>query len=184
MSNCSRCRVGSCRSLADQQVTLFFTKPNTLLIQHSLWMPALFHKEEGKWTCNSYGENHKDGHNIVQFDRQLLPVVGVRGEPQVEGELLVLSPDNTDISHFLQPATSQAVLSIARPTQSVNNGVTYTEKQRCYPSTVEGPVVTLCTASLTFSKSTFWSHSVCMCFCGSENKQLLFPYTALTDWFL
>ena len=28
-------------------------------------------------------------------------------------------------------------------------------------------------------------HTVCLCvLCGSENKQRLFPYTALTDWFL
>jgi hypothetical protein len=38
----------------------------------------------------------------------------VRGEPQVEGELQVLSPDNADISHLMQPATAQAELSIAR----------------------------------------------------------------------
>ena len=32
--------------------------------------------------------------------------------------------------------------------------------------------------------STFCPHSLFMCFlCGSENKQRLFPYTALTDWF-
>jgi hypothetical protein len=29
------------------------------------------------------------------------------------------------------------------------------------------------------------AHTVCLCpLCGSENKQRLFPYTALTDWFL
>jgi len=29
------------------------------------------------------------------------------------------------------------------------------------------------------------AHTVYLCvLCGSENKQLLFPYTALTDWFL
>ena len=56
------------------------------------------------------------------------------------------------------------------------------------------PVVTICTAQwsiyvqhsfhygystagLTFSNSTFCPHS------GFENKQPLFPYTALTDWF-
>ena len=28
-------------------------------------------------------------------------------------------------------------------------------------------------------------HTVCLCgLCGSENKQRLFPYTALTDWFV
>jgi len=31
--------------------------------------------------------------------------------------------------------------------------------------------------------STFCPHSVFMCFCRYENKQRLFPYTALTDWF-
>jgi hypothetical protein len=29
------------------------------------------------------------------------------------------------------------------------------------------------------------AHTVYLCvFCGTENKQRLFPYTALTDWFL
>ena len=29
------------------------------------------------------------------------------------------------------------------------------------------------------------THTVCLCvLCGSQNKQRLFPYTALTDWFL
>jgi len=29
------------------------------------------------------------------------------------------------------------------------------------------------------------AHTVCLCvLCGSENKQRLFPYTTLTDWFL
>ena len=29
------------------------------------------------------------------------------------------------------------------------------------------------------------AHTVYLCvLCGFENKQLLFPYTALTDWFL
>jgi hypothetical protein len=37
--------------------------------------------------------------------------------------------------------------------------------------------------SLTFTNSTFCPHSVFV-LCGSENKQPLFPYTALTDWFL
>jgi len=44
------------------------------------------------------------------------------------------------------------------------------------------PVVTICTASLTFNNSTFCPHSLFMC--GSENKQPLFPYTTLTDWFV
>jgi hypothetical protein len=58
-------------------------------------------------------------------------------------------------------------------------------------------MVTLCTTSLTFSNSTFCpppththththTHTplyLCV-LCGSQNKQRLFPYTALTDWFL
>jgi len=39
--------------------------------------------------------------------------------------------------------------------------------------------------SLTFNNSTPCPHSVFTCFlCGSENKQRLFPDTALTNWFL
>ena len=33
----------------------------------------------------------------------------------------------------------------------------------------------------TFTKSAFCPQSV---LCGSQNKQRLFPYTALTDWFV
>ena len=49
--------------------------------------------------------------------------------------------------------------------------------------TLYSPVVTICTASLTFNNSTFCPHSVLCVLCGSENKQRLFPYTALTGWF-
>ena len=46
------------------------------------------------------------------------------------------------------------------------------------------PVVTICTGSLTFTNSTFCSYRLYLCvLCGSENKQRLFPYTALTDRF-
>jgi len=46
------------------------------------------------------------------------------------------------------------------------------------------PVVTLCTASLTFTIPRS-AHTVYLCvLCGSQNKQPLFPYTALTDWFV
>jgi hypothetical protein len=40
-------------------------------------------------------------------------------------------------------------------------------------------LVTVCAASVTFSNSTFCPHSVCA-LCGSQNKQRLFTYTALT----
>jgi hypothetical protein len=43
---------------------------------------------------------------------------------------------------------------------------------------IMSPVVTICTASLTFNNSTLCPHSVCV-LCGSENKQRLFPYTAV-----
>jgi hypothetical protein len=36
---------------------------------------------------------------------------------------------------------------------------------------------------LTYTNSTFCPHPIFMCFL-SENKQRLFPYSALTDWFL
>ena len=45
-------------------------------------------------------------------------------------------------------------------------------------------VVTICTTSLTFTtlRST---HTLYLCvLCGSQNKQPLFPYTTLTDWFV
>ena len=46
-------------------------------------------------------------------------------------------------------------------------------------------MVTIYTASLTLSNSTFCPHTLYLCvLCGSENKQRLFPYTTLTGWFL
>ena len=46
-------------------------------------------------------------------------------------------------------------------------------------------VVTIWTASLSLINSTFCPHALYLCvLCGSQNKQRLFPYTALTDWFL
>jgi hypothetical protein len=39
--------------------------------------------------------------------------------------------------------------------------------------------------SLTFTTILRSAHTVYLCvLCGSQNKQRLFPYTALTDWFL
>jgi len=46
-----------------------------------------------------------------------------------------------------------------------------------------GPVVTLCTASLTLTNTTFCPHSCIYVLCGSENKQRLFHCTASTGWF-
>jgi hypothetical protein len=37
----------------------------------------------------------------------------------------------------------------------------------------------------TYKNYSYVLPTACMCvLCGSENKQRLFPYTALTDWFL
>ena len=45
-------------------------------------------------------------------------------------------------------------------------------------------LVTIYTASLT-STNLRPAHAMFLCvLCGSENKQRLFPYTALTDWFV
>ena len=45
-------------------------------------------------------------------------------------------------------------------------------------------VVTICTASLTFTILRS-AHTVYLCVLfGSQNKQRLFPYTTLTDWFV
>jgi len=45
------------------------------------------------------------------------------------------------------------------------------------------PAVTLYTIFWTLNSCTLRPHGVFMSLCGSENKQRLFPYTALTDWF-
>jgi len=55
-----------------------------------------------------------------------------------------------------------------------------------YFKTPKSPVVTICTTRFRVQKILqFAPHSCINVFlCGSENKKLLFPYTALTDWFL
>jgi len=46
-------------------------------------------------------------------------------------------------------------------------------------------VVTICTASLTLHKfHVLPTQLYLFVLCGSQNKQRLFPYTILTDWFL
>jgi len=48
----------------------------------------------------------------------------------------------------------------------------------------QGPVLTSCTTSFWYSTTLRSAHTLYLCFlCGSENKQRLFPYTALTGWF-
>ena len=48
--------------------------------------------------------------------------------------------------------------------------------------TLSSPVVIICTSSLTFTILRS-AHTVYLyVLCGTENKQQLFPYTALTDW--
>jgi hypothetical protein len=46
-------------------------------------------------------------------------------------------------------------------------------------------VVTICTTMISISQILRSAHSLYLCvWCGSQNKQRLFPYTALTDWFV
>jgi len=46
-------------------------------------------------------------------------------------------------------------------------------------------VITIYTTKFNYKAILRSAHTVCLCIlCGSQNKQRLFPYTALTDWFL
>ena len=64
--------------------------------------------------------------------------------------------------------------------------VTICTAQRSLYVPHSGHYITICTTSLTFNNSTrtFCPHSVFGVLCGYQNKQRLFPYTTLTDWFL
>ena len=47
------------------------------------------------------------------------------------------------------------------------------------------PVITSCAIRFSIQQFYVLPHTVYLCvLCGSENKQRLFPYTALTDWFV
>jgi hypothetical protein len=72
----------------------------------------------------------------------------------------------------------------------------FTAQWSLYVPPVYSPVVTICTASLQpsghymyhqFNIQQFYvlPTQLYLCvLCGSQNKQRLFPYTTLTDWFL
>jgi hypothetical protein len=51
-------------------------------------------------------------------------------------------------------------------------------------NSLSGTVVKVHTNCSYIDKSTLGPHSAFICSCVSQNKQRLFPYTALTDWFL
>ena len=57
------------------------------------------------------------------------------------------------------------------------------ETMCCYLS-LWSPVVTLCTAKLNIKKYVLPTQLYLCVLCGSQNKQRLFPYTTLTDWFV
>jgi len=45
--------------------------------------------------------------------------------------------------------------------------------------------VTICTTTFNIQQSHVLPTQLYLCvLCGSQNKQRLFPYTTLTDWFL
>ena len=51
--------------------------------------------------------------------------------------------------------------------------------------TLQGPVVDICTARFNINKFRVLPTQLYLCvLCGSKNKQRLFPYTELNDWFL
>ena len=51
--------------------------------------------------------------------------------------------------------------------------------------TVERLLVTICTAQRSLYVPPRLAHTVYLCvLCGSQNKQPLFPYTTLIDWFV
>ena len=64
---------------------------------------------------------------------------------------------------------------------SINWLVFITETQCVYCAVRTG---SLCTASLTFSNSTFCPNSVFMCFVRISEKTAIISLYALTDWFL
>jgi hypothetical protein len=49
----------------------------------------------------------------------------------------------------------------------------------------EGGSLILCNSDTHYLSRQYVTLTVCLCvLSGSENKQRLFPYTTLTDWFL
>jgi hypothetical protein len=62
------------------------------------------------------------------------------------------------------------------------NAVKYTTGDTLAPKLT---LATLHTTGFNIQQILHSAHTVCLCvLCGPQNKQRLFPYTALTDWFL
>ena len=84
---------------------------------------------------------------------------------------------------FVWISEQTAIISLC----NINWLVFITETEFVYCAVQTGSVVTMvtiCTTSLTFTILRS-AHTVYLCFlCVSQNKQRLFPYTTLTDWFL
>jgi hypothetical protein len=77
-------------------------------------------------------------------------------------------------------------------TQSQLSSKSWASRSFCFLTVLVKPsghymyrtVVTICTASFTFNSARS-AHTLYLCVsCGSQNKQRLFPYTTLTDWFV
>ena len=61
--------------------------------------------------------------------------------------------------------------------------ITNTQYYKCLP--YDSRRLTTCNTSFKIQKLYFLPTQLYLCvLCGSENKQPLFPYTALTDWFI
>jgi len=90
-----------------------------------------------------------------------------------------------NISHFKKKWQRYVNLCVLCGSENKQRSFPYTTLTGFYNRdlTLYSPVVTICTTSLTFNNSTFCPHSVFMCLCGSQNKQRLFPYTALTGFY-
>jgi hypothetical protein len=91
---------------------------------------------------------------------------------------------------FMFDVTSCRVCCTAGPVSMLDESVLPSGPNSCSPKrghrvlTTEIPVVTIRTATYNV-QNLHYVHTVHLCvLCGSESKQRLFPYTALTDWFL
>ena len=88
---------------------------------------------------------------------------------------------SVDSKHYVVPVRCEHVWWVGNVNVCNGNSFNLLQPSGLY---MYRTVVTICTTSLTFTVLRS-AHTVYLCvLCGSENKQRLFPYTALTDWFL
>ena len=88
--------------------------------------------------------------------------------------------DNYDVENQGRPDPCPTVTTCLMEKPEIDKKVKVSAKDKILRFTLSNTVVGAAISNKLFCTRKLY----CCVLCGSENKQRLFPYTALTDWFL